>query len=1056
MVDVGDITRDEADRAAAAPLDLAPLVEERSPAPYVVEEVKRLVRDDPRGVFGALGETPDDRVNALFTGGYRVVTTVDPAAQRAAEQAVAAILPGEDGPSAAVVLTDPASGAIRAMVGGRDFYDADDPTSHFNLATQARRQPGSSFKPIVLATALERGVTLDRVFPGGSCVRFDDLPDPWAPCNYGGTSYASMTLREATVRSVNTVYARLGMEVGPQAVVAMARSLGLPDDLEPLPAIALGTEEVAPIDMAGAYGAFANGGRYAAPHLIERIEAPDGEVVFRHAAADPQVMTEATAYLVTQTLAEVVERGTGVRAQIDRPQAGKTGTSQDSVDAWFVGYTPDIVGAVWVGFPQGRVPMKPPTTPELVEGGRWPAEIWAATMRTVLADVDPHDFTIPSVELVSVEVDTTRNCLPNPYTPPELVEERQYLRGSEPTEICREPTGPAVADVPDVLGLPVEVAQRLLRDEGFPVEIRPLASKRYPPGVVELQRPAPGEATDPATGNRVVLWVSQAITTRSVVPDVVEVSLNDAIRFLEEAGWVPVVQRACPATGCTGDSTRVHTQLPAAGTTERDHSIVTVVLEPQGAGPPPSPTPTPDLVADAHPDPVADVEPVALPHALADGQPHDQPVPVVQPDLVTEPVELPDRLSPAGRPADGVGTWRPPGSRPARPARAGPRPAAPPRAGLPAPCRGRRPVVPTQPQCRIGVAQVDAVPGAVQPEARGQLRRAVGQGPVRSRRGATPAHGVVARQHPPRPQQHRRPVPGRPAHDVHAVVHPVGEVDVGVPGRSEHRGVAGRAAAVGVGGRVRLVVRLGLDDAHLDPGAVQVGAHQHRPQQVAGDRQRVPDRAGRARAPAAAPGGRASGRRSCGVDVVDPGQEPLGVPGVDDLVDGDTAPTGLAGAVPVVVVLAGGVGVGGDDEAHAASCALADDLGRRVEAVQVAVDLDGGAGLDRGREHRVEVELDAGATAELAPDEVPDGGHGRVADGRDDAVGLLGDGAAEVGVDRGHAASRTRGGTRGRSRRCRRCRCSARRRGAAAGPGTAPAGGGPRSAGAASRRGRCR
>ena len=641
MVDVGDITRDEADRAAAAPLDLAPLVEERSPAPYVVEEVKRLVRDDPWGVFGALGETPDDRVNALFTGGYRVVTTVDPAAQRAAEQAVAAILPGEGGPSAAVVLTDPASGAIRAMVGGRDFYDADDPTSHFNLATQARRQPGSSFKPIVLATALERGVTLDRVFPGGSCVRFDDLPDPWAPCNYGGTSYASMTLREATVRSVNTVYARLGMEVGPQAVVAMARSLGLPDDLEPLPAIALGTEEVAPIDMAGAYGAFANGGRYVAPHLIERIEAPDGEVVFRHAAADPQVMTEATAYLVTQTLAEVVERGTGVRAQIDRPQAGKTGTSQDSVDAWFVGYTPDIVGAVWVGFPQGRVPMKPPTTPELVEGGRWPAEIWAATMRTVLADVDPHDFTIPSVELVSVEVDTTRNCLPNPYTPPELVEERQYLRGSEPTEICREPTGPAVADVPDVLGLPVEVAQRMLRDEGFPVEIRPLASKRYPPGVVELQRPAPGEATDPATGNRVVLWVSQSITTRSVVPDVVEVSLNDAIRFLEEAGWVPVVQRACPATGCTGDSTRVHTQLPAAGTTERDHSIVTVVLEPQGAGPPPSPTPTPTSSPTPTPTPSPTSSPSPSPTPSPTASPTTSPSPSSSPTSSPSPSSSP-------------------------------------------------------------------------------------------------------------------------------------------------------------------------------------------------------------------------------------------------------------------------------------------------------------------------------------------------------------------------------------------------------------------------------
>lgn len=609
MVAVGDITRERADRAARAPLALAELTEDRSPAPYVVEEVKRLVRDDPDGEFGALGATPDDRVNALFTGGYRIVTTVDPAAQAAAEAAVEAIVPADAGPSAAVVLTDPATGAIRALVGGRDFYAADDPTARFNLATQGRRQPGSAFKPIVLAAALERGITLDRVFPGGSCVRFDDLPDPWAPCNYGGTSYADMTLREATVRSVNTVYARLGMELGPETVVGLARAMGLPDDLEANPSVSLGTEEVTAVEMAGVYGTFANRGRYAAPHLIERIEAPDGEVLYRRSTVTTEVITEASAYLVTQALVDVVERGTGVRAQIGRPQAGKTGTSEDSVDAWFVGYTPDLVGAVWVGFAEGRVPMRPPNTPEVVEGGRWPAEIWAHVAAAVLADVEPTPFEIPEVELVSVEVDVTRNCLPNPYTPPELVDDREYLRGSEPTEICTEPTGPAVVDVPSVLGLPIEVARRLLSDEGFPVEVRPLASKRYPPGIVELQRPAPGGTTDPADGNRVVLWVSEAITTRATVPDVVEVSLDDAIRFLEQAGWVPVVQRACPATGCVGDPTRVYAQDPPAGTSERMHSIVTLYLEPEDAvvvptetssptpsetssPPPPSPSPT--------------------------------------------------------------------------------------------------------------------------------------------------------------------------------------------------------------------------------------------------------------------------------------------------------------------------------------------------------------------------------------------------------------------------------------------------------------------------------
>ncbi len=603
MVRTGAVTAEEADAARDRPLQLEPIVEQRSPAPYVVEEVKRLVRDDPDGQFSALGQTPDDRVAALFTGGYRIVTTLDPAVQRAAEEAVAAVLP-EEGPEAAVVVTDPSTGAIRAMVGGRDFHDADDPTARFNLATQGRRQPGSSFKPIVLAAGLERGVSLDRVFPGGSCVRFAELPDDWSPCNYGGSSYASMTLREATVRSVNTVYARLGVELGAETVVDTARALGLPDDLETNPSIALGTEEVSPLQMAGAYGAFANAGEFVRPHLISRIEAGDGEVVHRADTSGERVMSAATAYLVTQALSDVVERGTGVRADIGRPQAGKTGTSQRNADAWFIGYTPDLVASVWVGFPENRTPMRPPNTPEVVEGGRWPAEIWQRLASEVLADVEPRDFEVPEVELVVVEVDTTRNCLPNPYTPEELIDDREYLRGTEPTEICREPTGPPVTDVPSVIGLPVEVARRLLTDDGFPVEVRPLASRRFPPGIVELQRPAPGGTTDPGTGNTVILWVSESVSTRSTVPDVVEVALAEAIRLLEDGGWVPVVEERCPDGGCTGDHTRVWGQSPGAGTIERDHSLITLFVEPEGA-PVASETPTEESTATSSPSPTA-------------------------------------------------------------------------------------------------------------------------------------------------------------------------------------------------------------------------------------------------------------------------------------------------------------------------------------------------------------------------------------------------------------------------------------------------------------------
>jgi penicillin-binding protein 1A len=580
MVDLGAITRSEAEDAADAPLEVRPVAPDRFEAPYAVEEAKRIVRDDPDGTFAAvLGADPDDRVAALFTDGLRVVTTIDLDVQRQADAAVASQLPS-DGPAAAVVVTDPATGAVRALVGGPDFYDEDDPTARFNLATQGRRQPGSSFKPIVLALALERGTKLEETFPGGSCVAFPDLREPWSPCNYGNTDYPSMSLREATVHSVNTVFARLGVRLGSTAMLEMATTLGL-TGLPAVPSLALGTGEVTPWQMAGAYGTFANLGRYTEPYLVERIENGDGEVLYRHKPVGYQAIEPSTAYLVTQTLREVVRRGTGVRADIDRPQAGKTGTSQDSADAWFIGYTPDLVAAVWVGFPQGRVPMVPPNTDEVIEGGRLPAQIWQALASAVLTDVPPSDFEVPDLDLVVLEVDITRNCLPNPYTPPELVERREYLAGTQPTERCKEPTGPPIDDVPNVSGLPFLVAERLLSDRGFVLDVRPIASKLYPPGTVHLQRPAAGGTTRPEDGNAVVLWVAENVRTFSLVPDVVEVDLEQAIALLEESGWVVEVVAGCPSDGCTG-SGRVWAQSPAAGARERNHSLITLTVDPGG------------------------------------------------------------------------------------------------------------------------------------------------------------------------------------------------------------------------------------------------------------------------------------------------------------------------------------------------------------------------------------------------------------------------------------------------------------------------------------------
>ncbi|HEX2027430.1 MAG TPA: PBP1A family penicillin-binding protein [Nitriliruptorales bacterium] len=587
MVATGQVGQADADRAAAAPLELAPLPDDPGVlAPYAVEEVRRLIARDPEGRFAALGIAEDERLTALYTGGLRVHTTIHPAMQAQAEAAVATVLSEPADPYAALVALDPRTGAIRALVGGRDLHDDGDPHARFNLATQGRRQPGSAFKPVVLAAALSRGVPLDRTFPGGASVTIRDPdcgPQPWSPSNYDGRAFGPLTLREATVHSVNTVYARLAADVGPPTIAATARDLGIGDDLDPYCAIALGAEEVTPLQLASAYQPFAALGERHATHLIDRIETADGEVVDEHRDSSHRAVDPAVAYLVTQTLQEVVRRGTGVQASIGRPQAGKTGTTDDSADAWFVGYTPDLLAAVWVGFPEGRIAMQPPRTRVRVEGGRWPAEIWRTFAERALQGVPPSDFPVPEVSLVTVQVDVSRNCLPNPYTPPELVQPREYLRGTEPTELCREPTGPPAGAVPNVVGLTRDIAVRLLGSRGFAVDERPIASPLYPPGYVTGQLPAPGASVDPDRG-AVVVWVSVQRRGKAVVPDVVGFDVDRAVGLLEADGWVVQRSDGCAPEGCPPGvgRGRVWSQEPAEGARVEAHSVVQLRVVPTG------------------------------------------------------------------------------------------------------------------------------------------------------------------------------------------------------------------------------------------------------------------------------------------------------------------------------------------------------------------------------------------------------------------------------------------------------------------------------------------
>lgn len=600
MVETGAVAAAEAAEADAAPLDLrTPDPPAEDPNGWFLDEVRRRIIADDR--FAVIGPTADDRVDALFTGGLRIHTTLDEDLQSLTGEAVADVLTEADDPAAAVVVLEPDSGAVRALYGGRT---EDRVAAGFSLATQGLRQPGSAFKPVVLAAALDRGVPLDRMFPGGACTAFANVPD-WSDgvCNYANASFGPLTLREATVRSVNTVYARLGVELGPNAMLAQARTLGITSDLPAVHALALGAGEVTPFELAAAYAPFATLGTRHEPHLVTSITDADGTVLWEHPDRPVQVLDDGVAHFVTRTLEEVVDRGTGVNAQIGRPQAGKTGTSQDSADAWFVGYTPDLLASVWVGFPEGRVPMVPPRTREVVEGGRYPARIWAALMEPALATVPPTPFPQPQTGVEVVEVDVTRNCLPNPYTPSDVIEAREYPAGAAPSRRCTEPTGPPVDDVPDVTGLPLEVALARLEEGGFAVDQRPMDATVYPVDFVERQRPEPGGSTRPEDGNAVILWVSTNTGARVTVPDVVGLRAEEAAAALRDLGFVVDVREGCagppaappssgdepsdaddtaaaPAAPTCGPSGAVEAQTPAGDGRADEHAVVELLVAP--------------------------------------------------------------------------------------------------------------------------------------------------------------------------------------------------------------------------------------------------------------------------------------------------------------------------------------------------------------------------------------------------------------------------------------------------------------------------------------------
>ncbi len=422
--DEGHLSEQEWKEAVDSPVQVALSQESLTDAPYFVDY---LLRQSEESLGGALPP------------GAKVMTTLDPVMQRIAEDSLQAGLKRLESSyqflkrkketlQGALVVLDPKTGGILAMAGGRDYR-----LSQFNRAVQARRQPGSLFKPFVYLAAFEasREAAIEAVTPASlvmdAPVSFDSGTGSWSPQNYDRQFRGNVTVRTALEQSLNVPTVRIAQSVGTHRITQLVRDLGIRSPLEENLSIALGTSEVSLLEITAAFGAIAQGGLVVPPTPIRSVIAPTGEplwhaIIERHQAASPQ-----SAYLVTALLKGVVERGTAARAKAMGLQgivAGKTGTTDDYRDAWFVGYTPDLVIGVWVGFDDG--------SDLRLTGAQAALPIWTDFARQVIPSNSPN-FPIPT-EVITRDVDPQTGQLATSECP-EVVSE-VFIEGTEPTDYC--------------------------------------------------------------------------------------------------------------------------------------------------------------------------------------------------------------------------------------------------------------------------------------------------------------------------------------------------------------------------------------------------------------------------------------------------------------------------------------------------------------------------------------------------------------------------------------------------------------------------------------------
>jgi penicillin-binding protein 1A len=447
----GAIGNEDASLAKAYPLQLAERTESGDVAPYFVEWVRQELEQH----FG----------KRLYDEGFKVYTTLDvdmqTAAERGLENQLQAIEAGRHGKythltyeaylarsaeggetgaanspylQGSFVAIDPRTGAVRAMVGGRDFGD-----SKFNRATQALRQPGSTFKPIVYAAAVHEGFGPGYVVDDSPIALDQVSGETWTPQNYDMKFQGALPMRKALYQSRNLAAIRTGMAVGTDAVITMARRFGITTPIPPYPSIFIGSADTYPVQMIGSYSVFANLGLRTTPHAITKVENAAGKVVWKPDLVREAVLSPEEAWLMVNMMKDVVIRGTGARiwsSGFRVPAGGKTGTTNDGADVWFIGYTADLVAGVWMGFD------KPQKIKGNAQGGELAAPAWASFMTEVYRrKPQPPDWPRPDGVIVR-EIDAATGKLATASCMGAITTEF-FVQGYEPTRTCTDTDGPS-------------------------------------------------------------------------------------------------------------------------------------------------------------------------------------------------------------------------------------------------------------------------------------------------------------------------------------------------------------------------------------------------------------------------------------------------------------------------------------------------------------------------------------------------------------------------------------------------------------------------------------